>query len=142
MQNKIDSFKPDIIFWSAISAHIHGEGEYVNIENGYNLLKKINYNNAFLITAGLQATSMPLEIFNKMSKIDILIRGESEKVLLEMSNSIDTKKDIYLCDGIAFKKGNEVILNKKQKIYDDLDFLTPYDIKSLINKVFFTMVKF
>ena len=127
LQNKIDSFKPDIIFWSAISAHIHGEGEYVNIENGYNLLKKINYNNAFLITAGLQATSMPLEIFNKMSKIDILIRGESEKVLLEMSNCIDSKKDIYLCDGIAFKKGNEIILNKKQKIYDDLDFLTPYD---------------
>ena len=28
-QNKVAEFKPDIIFWSAISSHIHGEGEYL-----------------------------------------------------------------------------------------------------------------
>ena len=32
LQNKINEFKPDFIFWSAISSHIHGEGEYVNIQ--------------------------------------------------------------------------------------------------------------
>ena len=39
---KINKFKPDLIFWSAISSHIHSEGEYVNIQNGYDLLKNIS----------------------------------------------------------------------------------------------------
>ena len=34
LQKKIDDFQPDIIFWSALSSHIHGEGEYINIEYG------------------------------------------------------------------------------------------------------------
>ena len=34
LQEKIDEFGPDIIFWSAFSSHIHGEGEYVNIQYG------------------------------------------------------------------------------------------------------------
>ena len=41
LEKKIDQFNPDIIFWSAISSHIHSEGEYVNIQNGYDLLKNI-----------------------------------------------------------------------------------------------------
>ena len=50
-----DDFKPDIIFWSALSSHIHGEGEYVNILYGYEIAN--NYNGAILITGGLQATA-------------------------------------------------------------------------------------
>ena len=30
----------DIIFWSALSSHIHGEGEYVNIQYGYERLRR------------------------------------------------------------------------------------------------------
>ncbi|MDB2617975.1 hypothetical protein N9Y88_05585, partial [Candidatus Pelagibacter bacterium] len=56
LQNEIDEFKPDFIFWSAISSHIHGEGEYVNIQNGYDLLKNLDIKNSILITSGLQAT--------------------------------------------------------------------------------------
>ena len=43
LQKKIFEFSPDFIFWSAISSHIHGEGEYVNIQNGYDLLKDLDY---------------------------------------------------------------------------------------------------
>ena len=53
LQKKIDHFNPDIIFWSAISSHIHGEGEYVNIQYGYELLDKIN-TSAWLVTGGLK----------------------------------------------------------------------------------------
>ena len=42
MQNFIDEYQPDIIFWSAVSSHIHGEGEYVNIQYGYELIQKLN----------------------------------------------------------------------------------------------------
>ena len=52
LQKKIDSFKPDVIFWSAISSHIHSEGEYVNIQNGYDLI--MDFLNMFNFIAGVK----------------------------------------------------------------------------------------
>ena len=94
LQNKIDEFTPDFIFWSAISSHIHGEGEYVNIQNGYDLLKDLDTKNSILITGGLQATSASEIILKKMKKINYLIGGESELVLLEILNNFDNEKKL------------------------------------------------
>lgn len=134
LQNKINKFKPDFIFWSAISSHIHGEGEYVNIQNGYDLLKNLELKNSLLITAGLQATSATQIIFGKMSKIDYLIRGESELVLLEILNNFDRekniedkKKSIEKVKGISFMKKNNFFQNEKQDLISNLDVLCPYD---------------
>ena len=69
LQELIDDFKPDIIFWSALSSHIHGEGEYVNIQYGYELIKDCNLTNSILVTGGLQATASPEMIFNKFKKV-------------------------------------------------------------------------
>ena len=108
LQNKIDEFTPDFIFWSAISSHIHGEGEYVNIQNGYDLLKDLDTKNSILITGGLQATSASEIILKKMKKINYLIGGESELVLLEILNNFDNEKklintsvDLESIDGIS-----------------------------------------
>ena len=134
LQKKINSFRPDFIFWSAISSHIHGEGEYVNIQNGYDLLKQLDTKSAILITGGLQATSASKIILNKMKKINYLISGESELVLLEVLNNYDNQKslknntdDLENIDGISYIKEKKFIQNKKQKIIDNLDILTPYD---------------
>ncbi len=134
LQNKIDEFTPDFIFWSAISSHIHGEGEYVNIQNGYDLLKDLDTKNSILITGGLQAPSASEIILKKMKKINYLIGGESELVLLEILNNFDNEKklintsvDLESIDGISYIKENKFIRNKKQKIINDLDKLSPYD---------------
>ena len=50
LQKYVDKFEPEIIFWSAISSHIHGEGEYINFLNGYELINKIKHN-AILVTS-------------------------------------------------------------------------------------------
>ena len=94
LQKKIYEFNPDFIFWSAISSHIHGEGEYVNIQNGYDLLKNLDTQESILISGGLQATSATEIILNKMSKINYLIGGESELVLLELLNNFDNQKEL------------------------------------------------
>jgi radical SAM superfamily enzyme YgiQ (UPF0313 family) len=134
LQKKIYEFNPDFIFWSAISSHIHGEGEYVNIQNGYDLLKNLDTQESILISGGLQATSATEIILNKMSKINYLIGGESELVLLELLNNFDNQKelknstfDFNHVDGISYVKDKNFFQNKKQKIIDNLDQLSPYD---------------
>ena len=100
---------------SAISSHIHGEGEYVNIQNGYDLLSKLKTYDAKKITGGLQATSAAKIILSKMPNIDYLIRGESELLLLEIARKIDFKESFEDLNGIALLKMEiiEKILNKK-----------------------------
>jgi len=142
LQQKINEFNPDFIFWSAISSHIHGEGEYVNIQNGYDLLKNLVTKNAILLTGGLQATSAAEIILKKMPKINYLIRGETELVLLEILNKFDNKKnfknyskDLKNIDGISFIENKNFFQANKQKIISNLDQLSPYDYDIFDNQV-------
>src|SRR5438105_921460 len=41
LRAEIEDFDPDVIFWGAVSSHIHGEGEYVAIEYGHTLLSRL-----------------------------------------------------------------------------------------------------
>ena len=136
LQSKIDDFDPDIIFWSAISSHIHSEGEYVNIQNGYELIGKVR-TRALKITGGLQATSAPLLVFKNFDQIDYLISGESEFVLQQIANSIDEKKNFTHLDGLVSYDGSDIKKNKPQKIIHDLDLLSPYDYSIFEDQVFY-----
>ena len=137
LQDTIDNFKPDFIFWSAISSHIHGEGEYVNIQNGYDLIKKINIpKNTILVTGGLQATADPKLMLDLMPLINIIIRGESELVLSNLLGKFSNKQNIYDEDGIAYLENNDVICTKRQKLINDLDILSPYDYSLFDKQVF------
>jgi radical SAM superfamily enzyme YgiQ (UPF0313 family) len=144
LQEKINEFNPDFIFWSAISSHIHGEGEYVNIQNGYDLLKTLDTKNTILLTGGLQATSAAEIILKKMPKINYLIRGESELVLLEILNNFDNNKsfenkskDLKNTNGICFIENKNFFQNSKQKIINNLDQLSPYDYDIFDNQVLY-----
>ena len=139
LQKKIDDFCPDVIFWSAISSHIHGEGEYVNIEHGYNLISKIE-TKAILITGGLQATASPKHILENFHKINYLIRGESEIVLLNILNQINENNShrIESLEGISYlDKNKKLVENRKQKIISDLDDLEIYDYSIFDDQVFY-----
>ncbi len=137
LKNTINSFKPDIIFWSSISSHIHSEGEYVNIQYGHDLLNDMDLSNIKKITGGIQATADHEKVLKLFKSIDYLIRGETEMVLLEIANKLDNRKNIEDTDGLAFVKNNEIIVNQKQKIIDDLDIMSPYDYSIFENQTFF-----
>ena len=133
---KCNSFKPDIIFWSAISSHIHGEGEYVNIQYGYDIAKHYRNPETLLLTGGLQATAVPKKIFNLMSDLDYLIRGESDLVLTELANNLNNKDNLEKIRGICFKKSLEIIVNPPQKLIKDMDVIPNYDYSIFDSQVF------
>ena len=74
IKNLIKFFKPQIIFSSAISSHIHGEGEYVNIEYFEELIShvKVDKNKCKLIAGGLQVTAS-VEKHLKSLKVSIYL---------------------------------------------------------------------
>lgn len=137
LKAKVQEFDPNIIFWSALSSHIHGEGEYVNIQYGYDLISSVDHN-AILVTGGLQATADPKSMLKVMSKIDLIIRGESELVLSELANKIKEKNNDYrdiLGIGFIDKEGN-YCETENQEIISDMDTIAPYDYSIFDDKVF------
>ena len=129
-----DDFKPDIIFWSALSSHIHGEGEYVNIQYGYEIAN--NYNGAILITGGLQATAVPYKIFNLMPNLKYIIRGESEIVLNEFSSSFNDEDKLKDVRGLSYIKNGKCVSNRPQSIIKDMDIIPEYDYSIFDPQIF------
>jgi anaerobic magnesium-protoporphyrin IX monomethyl ester cyclase len=126
LQKAVDEFKPDIIFWSAISSHIHGEGEYVNIQYGYELVAQVK-TSALLITAGLQATAQPTKMFERFPKAQYFIGGESELVLSEIADAFPDKDRIQAIRGVVWKQDGKAVVNPRQDIISDLDVIPHYD---------------
>ena len=135
-RKEVDSFKPDIIFWSALSSHIHGEGEYVNIQYGNKLVENIK-TSAIKIAGGLQPTADPEGVVARFSNIDFFVRGESELVLTEIAEKIDRKEKITDIEGLIWKNDNQIQINKPQKIISDMDEISPYDYSVFEDQIFF-----
>ena len=56
------------LYFGLISSHIHGEGEYVNVQYGYELIENLKIDNALIITAGSKQQHRPKK-FLKITKI-------------------------------------------------------------------------
>jgi anaerobic magnesium-protoporphyrin IX monomethyl ester cyclase len=125
-QEKIDSFRPDVIFWSAISSHIHGEGEYAAIQYGHELIQQVE-TAAVKVCGGLQVTAAPIETANRFSAIDYFIAGESEFVLVKLVSELQEKRSPSGGAGVIFRKDGEVIVGPKQQIISNLDAIGHYD---------------
>ena len=134
-QKIVDEFKPDIIFWSALSSHIHGEGEYVNIQYGNMLIEKIK-TNAKKIAGGLQPTAEPENVMGRFPNIDFFIRGESEVVLAEIADKLEQKIDYLNTNGLIWLKDKKVIINKPQKIISNMDEISEYDYSLFEDQIF------
>jgi anaerobic magnesium-protoporphyrin IX monomethyl ester cyclase len=135
LQNKVDSFEPDIIFWSAISSHIHGEGEYVNFQYGYELLSSISFSGK-KVAGGLQITAKPDQISFRYPNVDYFISGESEFPLASLCDALQRGSDIRKIHGLVFRDGDRLIQTPRQNILSDLDEIGFYDYSIFEPQVF------
>ncbi len=129
LQNYILKFNPEIIFWSAISSHIHGEGEYINFLNGYELINKVEHN-AILVTSGLIPTADPIRTSKEFNKCDYIIAGESEEFLRKIADNIHNWPKKNGCPEII-KQSEPIKLSEippyEYSLFDDQIFYRPYN---------------
>lgn len=126
LQDKIDTFNPDIVFWSALSSHIHGEGEYVAIQFGDELMQSMKHH-AKKVCGGLQSTADIHATGERFPAIDYMIGGESDLVLGELVEAIaagDSHPDIA---GVGLRGAEGMAIRQRQPIISNLDTIGPYD---------------
>ncbi|MFC1722671.1 B12-binding domain-containing radical SAM protein [Nanoarchaeota archaeon] len=129
--DRIKRLKPDVMGMTAMTFTI------MDVLKIAAIAKKINKKTK-VVLGGPHGHLYPEETLN-LPNVDYLIMGEGERPFLEL---IDNLEDPSKVDGIAFKRGEEIIINPKLPLIQHLDeipfparHLTPYmKYSSLLGK--------
>lgn len=135
LQSKLDAVRPDIVFWAALSSHIHGEGEYAAIQFGHELMSQVRCS-AAKVCGGLQPTAAPGDTAARFPGIDYFIGGESEFVLAEFVTALQAGRPLGELPGLVQRKGSGVLVGPRQPIISDLDTIGPYDYSLFDDQIF------
>lgn len=74
-----------------------------------------------IILGGPGPTAVSREILERFPFIDIVARGEGERTIIELMNSLKEGKDLEGIDGISYRCENEVHVNPSRKLIKNLD---------------------
>ncbi len=123
LQNKIDNFKPDVITFSLWGSHLHAEGEYFAYINGLKLIEGVNTRGIKIITGGTIPSANPKKILSN-SKIDFVIKGESELVYKDIMEKVQKNEDLKSIKNLNYIDENKnFIENPMRELIDPLDQL-------------------
>jgi anaerobic magnesium-protoporphyrin IX monomethyl ester cyclase len=117
----LEDFTPDFVGITFVTPLIR-EAQKIS-----ELVKKIN-EKIIVVGGGPHCSSFP-ESSLKEASLDIGVIGEGDFVI----NEIVSEKDLSQIKGIAYKKGDEIIINERGSFINDLDSL-PFPAYSLYEK--------
>jgi len=83
------------------------------------------YPDSVIIFGSIHPTAMPEEVLS-YEHVDIALRGEGEKSLIELYRCIKEGKDFTHLDNLSYRKDGRIIHNKRAYSFDDLDSYPPF----------------
>lgn len=98
LSSHIKKYNPDIIIWSAVSSHIHGEGEFSSFHRGYEFLDSFfedgNISKPLLVAGGIYIMGFTDgELTEQFPLVDCFLKGDSEHLLLSAADILDSGAD-------------------------------------------------
>jgi radical SAM superfamily enzyme YgiQ (UPF0313 family) len=87
-----------------------------------------------IIVGGVHFMHCAEDTLSKIKEIDIVVRGEGEKILLNLLNALENKTSLARIKGITYRLSENEIVNNSDEIYfEDLDLLSIYGLMSPID---------
>jgi len=127
LSNLIRSCDPDII---GISAMTENHLEALRIAR----LARETVEKAVIVMGGPHATFKYTDLLLKCPEIDVVVVGEGEKTMLELAETVDKGlglSQIGHINGLAFRRGDDILLTPSREKISDLDEL-PYPAFDLL----------
>ncbi len=87
-------------------------------------LKKL-YPDSVIVFGGIHPTASADEVLS-YKHIDVVIRGEGEKALVELFNCVKEKRDFTHIDGLSYRKNSVAVHNDISQVILNLDTLPPF----------------
>ncbi len=121
IKNKISKLNPCIVGIPAFTEEIHSAAYTANI------VKEVNPEITTVI-GGPHSSAIPVETLQEFDSFDVAVFGEGELTFYDVA----LNKNFEDIEGIAFRTGNEIKLNKKRDLITNLDAL-PFPAWHLYN---------
>jgi len=96
------------------------------------MVKSIN-RNTLVVAGGPHLSTTSLDTLENIKDIDIAVMGEGEYTFLELCETILRGGSLDKIEGIAFRKGRDVIINPRRSRIDSLDSL-PFPARDFMSR--------
>jgi radical SAM superfamily enzyme YgiQ (UPF0313 family) len=103
--------------------------------------------NATVVLGGPHATFMDREILDSEPSVDVVVRGEGEQTLVELTHRIMNQVGLNSADGITYRHQGQIVQNPDRPYIQNLDDLPfpaykhfPLDKYRLFGKLFFPVI--
>lgn len=124
IQRRISDFSPHVVGVSCVLTN-----KYKDAHHLCQLVKSFDPS-VITIMGGAHPTTFPRLVMDDES-VDFAVLGEGDYALPELIERIDKDLGFDDFDGLAFRKGNTVVVNEKIKFIEDLDSL-PFPARHLL----------
>lgn len=119
----LNQFKPKTVGFSSTTPVITTIMEMADIVKAWD-------NHVTIIAGGAHASALPEETL-RMSRIDIVVRGEGEKATVDILEAFAGKISLEGISGISFREGNNIISTADRELIADIDEL-PFPARDLL----------
>jgi anaerobic magnesium-protoporphyrin IX monomethyl ester cyclase len=104
----------------------------VNMDSARILTGKLKKKGITVVLGGSHPSVLPAESI-QYTGADMAIAGEGEQPLIELIRSIESKSGLAGVPSLAWRNGDEIVVNPKASLYPDIDEL-PIPDRSLVNR--------
>lgn len=127
IQKELSLFKPDVIGISQWTHNRHASLELARI-------CRATLPDCTIVFGGGHATFCYEDVLHENSPVNLVVRGEGEATLLELTELLSQQKEWRAIAGISYRSGSEIISTPNRSLITDLDSL-PSPAPYLTNSV-------
>lgn len=116
LQNVLERFQPQMVGLTAVT---------MTFDNAMGVIREIKHINQNIVTVmgGPHVTFCARDTLNKHSELDIIVLGEGERTIVDLSRAVDKDHDWNSVNGISYRKGSEICYTAQREPIADLDEL-------------------
>ena len=117
MEKRIESLEPDVVAVSSLATC-----------NAYTVVRALDSTkkvapDAFTVTGGQHFTALAGESLRDYPCIDAIVRGEGEKTMVDLLNTLESKGKLANIEGLTYRHRNGIVYNPPRPMIEDLNRL-------------------
>ncbi|MBS7647367.1 radical SAM protein [Candidatus Bathyarchaeota archaeon] len=114
IRRELKNFYPDVVGITSATPSVYEAYRVAEVAKSVR-------DDCVVVLGGPHATFLPEEALTECRSVDIIVRGEGEETFQELINATDRKIPLENVRGIAFRKGDKIIVTDSRPFISDLD---------------------
>ncbi len=124
VRRELKSFYPDVVGITSVTPSIPQAYAVAKVAKGVR-------EDCTVVMGGPHATFLPRQTLEECEYIDVIVKGEGERTVEELMETIESGETLETVRGISFRKGNQIIDNEPIPFIKNIDGI-PFPSRDLL----------